>query len=169
MNTSQISRKKVFVAATIASIGALAGSGVTYLLLQDNSVVSNAPGRSAIIKNKPELEGNIPDGTVSPTTIVANLNEYKDKEVKIRGTIIETAPGKYIIAGQEQDRPAAINLDFSNSNIDPTPYISGYTEEAKKASGSQKADSEQIVPVTLTGKVSFASNAVTAKITNLEK
>src|SRR5688572_28657823 len=106
---SKPSKKSIVTIVVIAILSASAGSGITYLALKDKIVFRNSSvGDNSTTKEQsspPELEKTLPAGTLSPTTIAAKPDDYNGKEVKVRGLIVETSDGKYVIVGQETEKP----------------------------------------------------------------
>ena len=152
-DASATSKKPVILIVIVAVLSALAGAGVTYLALKDKIVLRDSPvGDNSTTQEQataPSLEETLPQGTISPTTIAAKPNDYDGKEVKVRGLIVETSDGQYIIVGQEIENPGSIALDFSGTKVDPKPYIGAHAnlEEGQ-------ANLPTVGAVTVTGKIS---------------
>lgn len=156
LGTHQISSKKILLLTAAGLIGALAGAGGTYAVLKNGTpsgqpAVSESARQAEINRRQTQLEESVPAGTFSPTTIAAKPDEYKGKELKVRGRVIQTGANKYIIAGQEKENSAAIDLSLSDFNDDINQHISGYVnkEDFKPRNGDPTAG--QAGSVTITG------------------
>ncbi len=87
------------------------------------------------------VDQKIPEGTISPHAISIAPQKYVDKEVKIRGLIVETAPGQYSAVSQDPNEPLGLKLDFSKSGVDPNKYA------------NTSKDTKLKDPVTVVGKL----------------
>jgi hypothetical protein len=170
--TSVKSKKKIILIVVVALLGAAAGSGATYALLHDDKQNNNQavvaseedfdPNASAV-----KLEEKIPDGTISPTAIVGKSQEYEGKEVKVRGRVVEMSANEYIIAGQEPQKAAGIKLDFGDSGVNPTEYVSSFADPNKNAPTAENPNPKQVGAVTVTGTVSIKSDRLTLTVKNI--
>lgn len=162
------------ILVAVALLGGFAGSGITYFLVENNDrnlkSQGNDPAKPPLsetgdtpqgIPVPVKFEDTLPQGTISPTTVAAKLQDYTDKEVKLRGLILEISPGKYGIVGQEKKNAARLNLDFSGSTIDPKQYISGFGYE-----DDSNAMKKTVGAVTVTGTVTSSptSGGTTIKV-----
>ncbi len=160
------------VAATI--IGAGAGSGVTYLVMHHQNsrdiAIRNSGPESADFTNvpTPKQDSALPAGTISPSTIATQPQTYADKDIKVRGRIVESGTNQYSIVGQEVDKPLGLRLDFSKSNVDPKTYTSPAI--GTKVDGNKPP---MLDPVTVSGKlVKAEANGFTTYslvVTSVEK
>lgn len=171
--TSVKSKKKIILIVVVALLGAAAGSGVTYAVLdnKDNKSENQAvvaseedfnPDASAI-----KLEEKIPEGTISPTAIVGKSQEYEGKEVKVRGRVVELAANDYIIAGQEPQKAAGIKLDFGDSGVNPTEYVSSFADPNKNVPTNENPNPKQVSAVTVTGTISVKSDRLTLTVKSI--
>lgn len=140
----------ITVAATL--LGGALGSGATYLVMdKQNSrdlAIRNAGPENADFTDISDTKQGppLPQGTVSPSSVVLEPHKYADKQIKVRGQVIGSGQDQYAIIGQEADKPVGLRLDFSKSNVDPKPYAA--TAPGTKVE-SDKAPA--IEPVTVTG------------------
>lgn len=155
---NRISKSALLLSIGTLIVGAAIGGGATYgYLRHENKIltpVTDQPKTPA--PNERKADVSLPDGTVSPTTIVNDIKKYTDKNVKVRGLIIETGDNAYVIAGQETKEPGALAVDFTKSNVNPTEYVASYADQQKSA---QKGGTGN--PVTLAGKLNNTQGRVT--------
>lgn len=126
------------------------GAGVTYLSLRDN-LVSSPPQRGNTPRPEGvtaplQLESKLPEGTLSPTVVATSPDTYNGKEISVRGILLESGQGRFILVGQELDKPRSVTLDFTGTDIDPKPFIGAFTNENEAAFSNKSTG-----PVTVTG------------------
>ena len=120
--------KAILVTVAAAVLGAAAGSGVTYLAVHKQPSLADfarqGGPQNGDAPNFPvaKQDTSLPEGTVSPKALVMEPQKYTDKQVKVRGRIIQFGQDQYNIIGPETDNPVGLRADFSKSNVDPKTY-----------------------------------------------
>lgn len=142
--------KVILSTSVLMLIGGGIGAGATYLSLRDNLLSSppqsgNTPRPDGVAAPL-QLESKIPEGTLSPTVVAASPDTYSGKEINVRGILLESVAGKFILVGQELDKPRSVTLDFTGTNIDPKPFIGAFTNDNEAAFSNKTTG-----PVTVTG------------------
>lgn len=88
------------------------------------------------------------------TEVLADINTYKDKEISLRGSVVHIEGEDYYLAGGgevDPNKPSAIKLDFSKTDIDPSQYANLGSREKGKPSDAEAVEIKP--PVTVTGKL----------------
>lgn len=120
--------------------------GYIYATKDDNKdLISKSDVKSRVEDQK------IPEGTVSPHAISIAPQKYLDKEVKIRGLVVETAPGQYSAVSQDTNEPLGLKLDFSKSGVDVSKYANTSIKPDTQTSTKEVKVKD---PVTIVGKLS---------------
>jgi hypothetical protein len=168
------SRKQIAVTAlgvaTIIVITAL----VTYALttkygnksdaIATNNTQQTTSGPDQV--NPIPRETSIPDGTISPTTVVAELvknpDTYKDKELKVRGIILRVTDDQYMITGQETDKPGSLIINKAAS-IALDEHVNDVRSSKEASTTTQKS------AITATGKLSTVNRQPALTITSINE
>lgn len=140
--------KKIFKPVIILPliVGVIIGGSISYYFGPRNiEVISQSEANE-----KRKIDQQAPDGTISPQEAAINIQKYKDQQIKVRGFITKVAEGQYTITSQNANEPLALNLDFSQSDVDPSIYANTLLQpnEEPKAEDIKLKD-----PVTVVGKV----------------
>jgi hypothetical protein len=139
-------RNKKNIVLTLTVLLVLAG-GIAYIVSAQLKEESRDPYSSELTLQIANPDKALPKGTVSPTQIIAKPTEYTDKELLLRGVVVEPKKGEYYLQGQESSNRGSVRLDVGKNNID-----------IAKLTTSGSADYESGVqapkPVTLEGSLS---------------
>lgn len=173
LRVSSPKKKLLIIGISVVVLAAAAGSAATYFALRDNLIRNYDTAGQAQTGNaatQPLTEEKLPEGTISPTTIARDYDQYNGKELKVRGRIIEISEGKYMIVGQEQKEPAAVNLDISKANTDISQYISGYSDISRYNAGNDpnKPEIKTAGAVTVTGTIGLDGRNVKLTASKIE-
>lgn len=172
-----VSKKVLLTIVVVGILGILAGSAGTYLALQDNLSKddANTANTQTSSDNAPsssmKLETKIPEGTISPTEIMKKPTEYKDKEVNVRGILVDGGNKTYFVSGQETTGAGSVSLDLSNAaNLDINKYVGTYADP-KQAPVQEGTNSPAIArPVTVKGTVKIDDSGKLALfVTSIEE
>lgn len=132
---------------------------------------NNSDSPEAIDEPKPDnlaeppqestLDTELPKGTVSPQTVASDANKYFNKQLKVRGLIVEVSSGSYSIISQKAEEDLGLRLDFAGSGIDPQQYSNSGYESSEKHFND---------PVTVIGKLKTpdGKNPLTFKVTSVQ-
>lgn len=139
--------KKIVVVAAVLLVGIFIGIATAYFLGIEKNEANNDSGGPAETRNN---DSKIPEDTISPHEAAGNPQKYLDKQIKVRGLITKIGDDKFIIVSQNPNESIALNLDFSNSNIDPNNYSNpaASPDNPEVPSGAKLKD-----PVTIVGKL----------------
>jgi len=162
-SVSKPSNKTIIKIVTIAALGALAGSAITYALTQSLPVGEDNTKQTRATESGPP-ETVLPEGTISPNDAVKDLQKYKGKEIKVRGMIVETAPDKYSLVSQDQENPGALILDTSKSQTGPKEFISGYVDQSRRDPSKPPVEA-----ATVTGTLVIDASGTRLVVQNIEK
>lgn len=140
--------KKIALVAAVLSIGIVIGVATAYFLGIEKNDTNKEEASAAETRNN---DSKIPDNTISPHEAAGNPQKYLDKQIKVRGLITKIGDGKFVLVSQNPNESIALNLDFSNSKIDPNNYSnpSASPENPEVSPGAKLKD-----PVTVVGKLS---------------
>jgi hypothetical protein len=145
---------------TVALVLVAGGVAGGYYLGKKRTTSQNYSAAQQAINKPPE---QTPSGTITPSTLIRNSKDYIGKEQKVYGFIIEISPNKYLLSGQEVKNPAAINLDFTESKIDPKPYINN-----QKNSDPEHAK-PNLTPVTVVGTLVQDASGARFNVKSVDK
>ena len=134
INVQKPSRKIILIVVVVALSGIAAGAGATYKALE-NDINKNTP-RIDTGAQRPEGspvpvadEQNVPEGTISPNTLITDLGKYVGQTVKVRGQVIESEKDKYTLLGLAGSERRGVPLQLDNTSPDIKPFISGTFDE----------------------------------------
>lgn len=168
IGTNKVSKKATLIVITVAILGVLAGSAGTYYGFKKNNY-ANEPPKPPVQSQEAQIqfEDKVPAGTLSPTTIVGKPSDYIGKDIKVRGILVTQSKDKYLLVGQEKDKPSAVSLDAAKNKIDPMPYVSGYSN-SKDYNGGDKSTTQQVGAVTVTGTINSGAQGLILTVQKIE-
>ena len=160
------SKGTILLASGVFVVGAGVGGLGTYTYLKENGklLVKAENVDPPEVENITKRDTSLPSDTLSPTLVIKEVDKYTDKEVKLRGFLIQVSDNNYTIAGQEEKDPGALSVDFAGSNVDPKQYVSFYTNQQQS---QQNGGTNQ--PVTLKGKIVNEGGKLKLTVTSIEK
>lgn len=105
---------------------------------QNTDNKSGAPGAANVDKSAPEdksaatpeLDKQLPAGTISPTTVATNTTKYLGQTIQVRGLVVDTGNGNYELVDENASQKS-YSLKLS-SDTDLKPY-SNSTSSSKGA------------------------------------
>lgn len=161
----KISKSTAIIAGAFV-LGIAAGGGATYGILYKtgNLRIVSEKATPSEIRSPQKPDATLPENTISPTDLIKNFDQYKDKDIQVRGMLIQAGENNYLLVGQEKDQPGAIQADFSGSNIDVSKYVSNYTEKS-----TSEASLGSGLPVTVKAKVVSDNGRYKLKITEINQ
>ena len=171
LGKNRVAKNTVLIVVATAILGMLSGAGLTYAVLKDDLQKNNSQvaARQEAEARVNQLEDNIPTGSISPTAIANKPEDYKGKEVKVRGRLVMISSDKYVVAGQEKDKPGSIIVDVAKNNINPDKFISGYTNPGDLKSSNQNQAPESVGAVTITGTIDSGSQGITLTALKIDR
>ncbi len=145
----------ISVGAFIA--GAAIGGGSSYVLQTSNEnaadrlvavdgTTSIVPGVNSV-PTISQSDASLPEGTLSPSDVSKQAYLYLDKDIKVKGQLIQVSEGKYSLVGLNEKQPLGISVDFSKAGVNPKDYVVSST-----TSNDAKAPST-LSPITVSGKI----------------
>lgn len=165
-STSKPSKKLIISFIVVGILGLLVGSGITYAQIRrSNSDKSGQPISNSKTpegaKPATQIESKLPDGTISPSTIIAKASEYDGKDVAVRGLVVNLNADKYVIVGQQSKDNTAINLDTStNPKLNLKDFV-GATSGADTAASTALSG-----PVTIKGTFKLTKPDENSKVSS---
>lgn len=142
--------KKVILPLVVLLI--VAGAGAVFAF-KDKGSDQNESTNNNNVGTKPPTQTEAKLYTT--TEVLADVNTYKDQIISLRGSIVHIEGEDYYLAGAgaevDPNKPSALKLDFSKTDIDPSQYANLGSRE--KGEPSDAAATEIKPPVTVTGKL----------------
>ena len=143
-------QKTLILLVAVALLGAAGGAGATYLSLRkqyssDAAIRTAGPESSDFANSSPAVsqDNTLPEGVLSPQAVALEPHKYADKQIKVKGNVVESQPGQYSLVGQEAGKPLGLRLDFSKSNTDPKSF-------SPASAGAQTENEKPAVPAPVT-------------------
>lgn len=161
--------KKTLLVVTPFIIGAAGGSAITHFLVDKGKV--NAPALTT--SNNPETpsfkaavgtgqDTSLPKGVLSPNTVALDASNYLNKEVKVKGVVIDAGNHRYNIVGQNADQAIALSLDFSQTKLDPSKFA--FSASSSKSSKPQPPKAVTVAGTLKAIKSSHNQNTVSLQL-----
>lgn len=140
MGAKRVSNKSVLILSAIVIIGLLSGVGGYFLgydKAQNKYTTDSSlrPDETKADTAQPTIDTSLPEGVLSPTEVSKKPEDYLNKELRLKGVIVETRDNNFIIAGMETEGSGGIRLDLSSFNGDPKEFAINATNSPVIVSG----------------------------------